>query len=206
MIEVVVERVETDRAFCRVVTGGLLKGRKGVTLPGVKVDLPALTESDIEHIRFGVEQGVDFFAASFVRKAEHVRAVADIIRQFGGTQRVVAKIENAEGIENMDEIIDAADAIMVARGDMGVELPPEDVPIVQKRIIKKCNEAGKPVITATQMLDSMVRSPRPTRAEATDVANAIFDGTDAVMLSGETAVGRYPVRVVEVMDKIAQAS
>lgn len=204
LIELVVERVESDRAFCRVVTGGTLKGRKGVSLPGVKVGLPALTDNDIEHIRFGVEEGVDYFAASFVRKAEHVQAVAEIIRQFGGTQRVVAKIENAEGIENMDEIIDAADAIMVARGDMGVELPPEDVPIVQKRIIKKCNEAGKPVITATQMLDSMVRSPRPTRAEATDVANAIFDGTDAVMLSGETAVGRYPARVVEVMDKIAK--
>lgn len=203
LIELVVERVESDRAFCRVVTGGTLKGRKGVSLPGVTVGLPALTTNDLEHLRFGVEERVDYFAASFVRKAEHVRAVEGIIRDLKGTQRIVAKIENAEGVANMAEIVEAADAIMVARGDMGVELPPEDVPVVQKRLIKKCNEAGKPVITATQMLDSMARSPRPTRAEATDVANAIFDGTDAVMLSGETAVGRYPVRVVEVMDRIA---
>lgn len=204
LIELVVEETASDRVHCRVLVGGELKSRKGVSLPGVKVDLPALTDADREHIRFGIEHGVEFIAASFVRCAEHVHAVKEYIAQHGGDQLVIAKIENAEGVENIDEIIEAADGIMVARGDMGVEMPPEDVPIAQKRIIAKCNRMGKPVITATQMLDSMARNPRPTRAEVSDVANAIFEGTDAVMLSGETAVGKYPVRAVQVMDRIAR--
>lgn len=204
LLELVVERVGPHEVECRVVTGGVLKSRKGVSLPGVSVDLPAVTEQDKEHIRFGVEQGVDFIAVSFVRRAEHVRVVKEFIASLGGDQLVIAKIENAEGVRNIDEIIAAADGVMVARGDMGVELPPEDVPIIQKQIIAKCNQAGKLVITATQMLDSMIRNPRPTRAEVTDVSNAIFEGSDAVMLSGETAVGQYPVRVVQVMDRIAR--
>lgn len=204
LLELAVERVEQDLVHCRVVTGGTLKSRKGVSLPGVQVDLPPLTDTDREHIRFGVEHGVDFIAASFVRKAAHVRAVQDLVAELGGEQLVIAKIENAEGVQNVDEIIDAADGVMVARGDLGVEMPPEDVPIVQKEIITKCNQKGKVVITATQMLDSMVRNPRPTRAEVTDVCNAIFEGSDAVMLSGETAVGVHPARVVRVMDRIAR--
>lgn len=204
LIEMIVERMEPDRIHCRVMTGGELKSRKGVSLPGVQVNLPPITENDRDHIRFGVEQGVDFIAASFVRRAEHLKTVKDLIADHGGDQLVIAKIENAEGVQNIDEILEVADGIMVARGDMGVEMPPEDVPIVQKSIIAKCNRLGKPVITATHMLDSMVRNPRPTRAEVTDVANAIFEGSDAVMLSGETAVGHYPVRVVRVMDRIAR--
>lgn len=204
LLELVVERIEPCQVQCRVVTGGTLKSRKGVSLPGVQVDLPPITDIDREHIRFGVEQNVDFIAASFVRRADHIRVVRELIAELGGQQLVIAKIENAEGVANVDEIIEAADGVMVARGDMGVEMPPEDVPIFQKQIITKCNQQGKVVITATQMLDSMVRNPRPTRAEVTDVSNAIFEGSDAVMLSGETAVGHYPVRVVRVMDRIAR--
>lgn len=204
LIELAVETVRDGRIETKVLVGGELRSRKGVSLPGIAVDLPAITVADTEHIRFGVQEGVDYIAASFVRRAEHVEEVKRLIAAHGGTQRVVAKVENAEGLEHIDEIVGAADAVMVARGDMGVELPPEDVPLAQKRIIAKCNERGKPVITATQMLDSMVRNPRPTRAEATDVANAIFDGTDAVMLSGETAVGEYPVKAVQVMDRIVR--
>lgn len=204
LMELIVESIEPHRVECRVVTGGVLKSRKGVSLPGVNVDLPPITDADREHIRFGIEQGVDFIAASFVRRREHVLAVRAIISELGGDQLVIAKIENAEGVHNVDEIIEVADGIMVARGDMGVEMPPEEVPIIQKQIIAKCNRMGKMVITATQMLDSMVRNPRPTRAEVTDVTNAIFEGSDAVMLSGETAVGQYPVRVVRVMDRIAR--
>lgn len=204
LIELVVEAIEGSLVHCTVVLGGILKSRKGVSLPGVAVDLPPVTDADREHIRFGVEQGVDFIAASFVRKAAHVKAVKELIAELGGHQMVIAKIENAEGVENVDDIIDAADGVMVARGDLGVEMPPEDVPIVQKQIISKCNKKGKVVITATQMLDSMVRNPRPTRAEVTDVCNAIFEGSDAIMLSGETAVGVHPARVVRVMDRIAR--
>lgn len=203
-VELNVEAVEDDVLRCRVAVGGELASHKGVTLPGLKVDLPPLTARDEEHIRFGVEMGVDWVAASFVREAAHVEAVRAAIRRYGGDQPVVAKVENRQGLEAIDEIIEAADAVMVARGDMGVEIPPEEVPLAQKMIIQKCNEAGKPVITATQMLDSMARNPRPTRAEATDVANAILDGTDAVMLSGETAVGRYPVESVRMMAAICR--
>ncbi len=206
LLELTVEEVLGDRARCRVVTGGELRSRKGVSLPEVDVDLPAIDEADIEHIRFGVEVGVDFVAASFVRRPEHVEAVKAVIREAGGHQQVIAKIESREGVRNLDGILEVADGIMVARGDMGVELPSEEVPLVQKRLIAKCNLVGKPVITATQMLDSMVRNPRPTRAEVTDVANAIFDGTDAVMLSAETAVGRYPIEAVRMMHRIARTS
>jgi len=208
LVELKVEAVEREknRALCVVVVGGELRSRKGVSLPDVDVDLPAIDEADIEHIRFGVEAGVDFVAASFVRRPEHVEAVRDVIREAGGTQLVIAKIESREGVRNLDAILEVADGIMVARGDMGVELPSEEVPLVQKELIAKCNRVGKPVITATQMLDSMARNPRPTRAEVTDVANAIFDGTDAVMLSAETAVGHYPVETVQMMDRIARRS
>lgn len=204
LLELVVEKVEGNDVICKVVVGGELSSRKGVSLPGVSVDLPPLTDEDIEDIRFGIENGVDMIAASFVRKPEHVEAVKQVIAALGGSQPVIAKIESEEGVRNIDGIIEAADGVMVARGDMGVEIAPEEVPIIQKMIIRKCNKAGKPVITATQMLDSMIRNPRPTRAEVTDVANAILDGTDAVMLSGETAVGKYPVAAVRMMHRIAK--
>jgi len=204
LLKLEVTEVKGNDVYCQVVVGGELSSRKGVTLPGVSADLPAVTEADIEDLHFGVKHGVDMVAASFVRTAEGVETVREIIRSAGADIPVIAKIENHEGVENIDEIIAAADGIMVARGDMGVEMRPEDVPFIQKMIISKCNEAGKPVITATQMLDSMIRNARPTRAEVTDVASAILDGTDAVMLSGETAVGKYPVLTVEIMSRIAQ--
>lgn len=204
LLELKVAEIKGTDVVCRVIIGGQLSSRKGLSLPGVDVDLPPLTKEDVEHIRFGVRHGVDFIAASFVRKAEHVEAVRRIIREAGGTQQVISKIESNEGLRNIDEIIAASDGIMVARGDLGVEIAAEEVPLAQKMLIRKCNLAGKPVITATQMLDSMIRNPTPTRAEVTDVTNAIFEGTDAVMLSGETAVGKYPVRAVQVMDKIAR--
>ncbi|MGI6566998.1 MAG: pyruvate kinase [Firmicutes bacterium] len=204
LLKLEVTEVKGNDVHCRVAVGGELSSRKGLSLPGVSADLPAVTEADIEDLRFGVEHGVDMVAASFVRRAEGVETVRSILRSAGADIPIIAKIENHEGVENIDEIIAAADGIMVARGDMGVEMRPEDVPFIQKMIIAKCNEAGKPVITATQMLDSMIRNARPTRAEVTDVASAILDGTDAVMLSGETAVGRYPVLTVETMSRIAE--
>ncbi len=203
LLELEVQRVEGREVHTRVVVGGECSSRKGVTLPGVEVDLPALTDEDVEHIQFGVKHGVDFIAASFVRRGRHVEEVKDIMADMDADLPVIAKIESDAGLRNLEEIIAAADGIMVARGDLGVEIPPEEVPLAQKMMIKKCNEAGKPVITATQMLDSMIRNPRPTRAEVTDVANAIFDGTDCVMLSGETAVGAYPAKAVQIMSTIA---
>ncbi|SHE75956.1 pyruvate kinase [Seinonella peptonophila] len=197
------KKTETD-IYCRVQNGGLLKSRKGVNVPGVRIQLPGITEKDEADIRFGIKQNVDFIAASFVRKAEDVLEIRRILEEQGSDAQIIAKIENQEGIENIDSILQVADGIMVARGDMGVEIPVEEVPIVQKEIIRKCNQVGKPVITATQMLDSMQRNPRPTRAEASDVANAIFDGTDAIMLSGETAAGRYPLETVSTMASIAR--
>jgi pyruvate kinase len=204
LLELRVQEVKGSDVICQVVIGGELSSRKGLSLPGVDVDLPPITREDEEHIRFGVRHGVDFIAASFVRKGEHVQAVRQMIEDSGGTQHIIAKIESSAGLRHIDEIIAAADGIMVARGDLGVEIATEEVPLAQRMLIRKCNQAGKPVITATQMLDSMIRNPRPTRAEATDVSNAIFEGTDCVMLSGETATGRYPVRAVQVMDRIAR--
>lgn len=199
-----VVEIGTDDFLCRVLNGGELKSNKGVNVPGVKVNLPAITRRDEEDIRFGLEEGVDFIAASFVRSREAIERIRTICDSAGKNIFIIAKIENEEGIENIDEIIDAADGIMIARGDLGVEIPAEEVPYLQKKIIEKCNFKMKPVITATQMLDSMMRNPRPTRAEAADVANAIYDGTDAVMLSGESAAGKFPVESVNMMAKIAK--
>ena len=204
LIELRVEEVKDTDIVCTVVNGGELGERKGVNVPNVKIKLPALTDKDKEDIRFGIKHGFDFIAASFVRTADCIREIKEMLDEQGSSMKVIAKIENAEGIENLDAIIEAADGIMVARGDMGVEIPAEQVPHIQKQIIRKCNEACKTVITATQMLDSMIRNPRPTRAEVTDVANAIYDGTDAVMLSGETAMGKYPVEALKMMASIAE--
>jgi pyruvate kinase len=190
---------------CLIKNGGILGSKKGVNVPGVKINLPGITEKDANDIMFGIEQGVDFIAASFVRKAADVLEIREILERCKATHiQIISKIENQEGVDNLDEILEVSDGLMVARGDLGVEIPAEDVPIVQKAMIKKCNQVGKPVITATMMLDSMQRNPRPTRAEASDVANAIFDGTDAVMLSGETAAGKYPVESVRTMARIAE--
>lgn len=198
-----VHLTDTD-ITCRIINGGELGMRKGVNIPNVKVNLPSITEKDKADILFGVEQGFDFIAASFVRNAECVREIKDLLNEHGVYIPVISKIENAEGVENIDEIIKESDGIMVARGDLGVEIPPEEVPHIQKVIIQKCNDNFKPVITATQMLDSMIRNPRPTRAEVADVANAIYDGTDATMLSGETAMGKYPVEALRMMAQIAE--
>ncbi len=188
---------------CRVLAGGELGENRGINVPGVALSTPSVTRKDMEHLRFGISQGVDLVALSFVREAGEIRRVREAIRRQGGSQLIVAKIEKSEALENIDSIIGAADGVMVARGDLGVEIDIERVPLVQKEIIRKCNQLGKPVIVATQMLESMVNSPRPTRAEVTDVANAIFDGADAVMLSQETAIGKYPVEAVATMSRIA---
>jgi pyruvate kinase len=203
-IEARVESVEGDAVVATVESGGELGSRKGVNVPGVDLDVDLVTEKDRRDVELAVEKEVDFVAASFVRSASDVYEVSDAIEECGMEIPVVAKIERAGAVENVDEIIETAYGVMVARGDLGVELPLEDVPIIQKRIIKRAQAAGTPVITATEMLDSMVRARRPTRAEASDVANAVLDGTDAVMLSGETAVGDHPVRVVETMDRIVR--
>ena len=191
-------------ATCIVVNGGELIDHKGVTLPGVDLSLPSLTPADYGDILMGIEEQVNFLAVSFVRKVQDVLDVRSFLEEQGSDNiQIIAKIETQTGVRNFDEILQAVDAVMVARGDLGVEILPEEVPLVQKSLIKKCNQSGKAVITATHMLDSMVRNPRPTRAEASDVANAIFDGTDAIMLSGETAIGKYPVQSVETMARIA---
>lgn len=204
LIGLTVTEVRGNDIVCRINNGGTLKSKKSVNAPGVKISLPGITEKDRADILFGIEQGIDFIAASFVRKAQDVLEIRELLEEHNATHiQIIAKIENQEGVDNLDEILQVADGLMVARGDLGVEIPSEQVPLVQKEMIRKCNLAGKPVITATQMLDSMQRNPRPTRAEASDVANAILDGTDAIMLSGETAAGKYPVESVETMARIA---
>ena len=205
LIELKVKEFTDTEIVCTVVNGGELGQRKGVNVPNVPVRLPALTQKDREDIIFGVEQGVDFIAASFVRSAEGILEIKALLKECKAPFiPIIAKIENAEGIKNIDEILHCADGIMVARGDLGVEIPAHEVPYLQKWLIQKCNDHYKPVITATQMLDSMMRNPRPTRAEVTDVANAVYDGTDAVMLSGETAQGKYPLEALQMMVEIVK--
>ncbi|MFC7373398.1 pyruvate kinase [Fictibacillus iocasae] len=204
LIELEVTGIGNGELQTKVLNSGTLKNKKGVNVPNVSVKLPGITDKDAKDIEFGIQQGVDFIAASFVRRATDVLEIRDILERNNAADiQIIPKIENQEGVDNIDEILAVSDGLMVARGDLGVEIPAEEVPLVQKMLIKKCNELGKPVITATQMLDSMQRNPRPTRAEASDVANAIFDGTDAIMLSGETAAGTYPVEAVQTMHKIA---
>ena len=201
----VLETTDTD-IRCRVENDGDMKNHKGVNVPSVRLNMPYMSQQDREDILFGAEQGFDFVAASFVRSAADIRELRALLDSVGSSIRIIAKIENQEGVSNLAEILDAADGIMVARGDMGVEIPAEKVPHIQKMIIRKCNLACKVVITATQMLDSMIRNPRPTRAEVSDVANAVYEGTDAVMLSGETAMGSYPIEAVRMMSQIAEES
>ncbi|MFS0787483.1 pyruvate kinase [Shouchella sp. 1P09AA] len=204
LIGLEVKEVRNHELVTVVMNSGTLKNKKGVNVPNVSVNLPGMTEKDAADITFGVEQNVDFIAASFVRRASDVLEIRELLEKNGAADiAIIPKIENQEGVDNIDEILEVSDGLMVARGDLGVEIPAEEVPLVQKQLIIKCNELAKPVITATQMLDSMQRNPRPTRAEASDVANAIFDGTDAIMLSGETAAGDYPVESVQTMHNIA---
>jgi pyruvate kinase len=204
LMELTVLGVEGEDVRCRVVSGGLLKDRKGINLPGAKVSAPALTEKDREDLLFCIKEQLDYVALSFVREASDVLELKAILERHNSDLRVIAKIEKPEAVANFAAILDASDGIMVARGDLGVEISPEKVPLIQKRIIRACNEAGKPVITATQMLESMVHNPRPTRAETSDVANAILDGTDAIMLSAETASGNYPMEAVSMMVQVAR--
>lgn len=205
LIELTVRDKTSTDIICTVDNGGELGERKGVNVPNVPIRLPAITDKDKDDIKFGVEQDVDFIAASFVRNAECILEIKAWLKECGAPYiPIIAKIENAEGIKNIEEIIRCADGVMVARGDLGVEIPAEEVPYLQKMLIQKCNDYYKPVITATQMLDSMIRNPRPTRAEVTDVANAVYDGTDAVMLSGETAQGKYPLEALQMMVHIVE--
>lgn len=205
LIEMEVVSIKSGKIVCEVKNGGVISNKKGVNVPNVSLSIPYMSRKDIDDILFGIEQDIDFIAASFVRTAEDVIEVKQLLERSGGSDiRIIAKIENAEGVENIDAIIRASNGIMVARGDMGVEIDMQDLPVIQKQLIKKTYRAGKVVITATQMLDSMIRNPRPTRAETTDVANAIYDGTSAIMLSGETAIGKYPVETVKTMASIAE--
>lgn len=205
LLELRVTQVDGNAVRCRVIKGGMLKSHKGVNLPSLTLQLPSMTDKDIQDLEFGLSQGVDWISLSFVRRAEDVRTLKQLLAAKGKEDvPVLAKIEKPQAIQNLEEILLECDAMMVARGDLGVELPPERVPILQKHIIRRCNQIGIPVITATQMLESMIQNPRPTRAEANDVANAIIDGTDAVMLSGESAVGAFPVEAVTMMARIAK--
>ncbi len=205
LIGLTVVDIQGTEIKTRIVNGGTIKSKKGVNVPGVNISLPGITEKDTNDILFGIEQDIDFIAASFVRKASDVLEIRELLAKNNASHiQIISKIENQQGVDNLDEILEVSDGLMVARGDLGVEIPAEDVPLAQKLMIQKCNVAGKPVITATQMLDSMQRNPRPTRAEASDVANAILDGTDAIMLSGETAAGKYPVESVLTMSRIAE--
>ncbi len=203
LLELVVESVEGDSVHCRIVAGGLLKSHKGVNFPSLNLRLPSMTDKDIQDLAFGIAQGVDMISLSFVRQAADVQELKRRLAEHQADIPVLAKLEKPQAIANLEAIVDECDAVMVARGDLGVEMSPEKVPLLQKKIIRACNRRGIPVITATQMLDSMIRNPRPTRAEVSDVANAIIDGTDAVMLSGESAVGDYPVASVKMLAKIA---
>ena len=205
LVELEVAKIKDKDIYCKVLNGGTIGDHKGINVPGAEINLPSMTEQDIADIKFGIQNDFDIIAASFVRKASDVSEIRKILEKNNGSDiLVISKIENREGIKNFDEILKVSDGIMVARGDLGVEIPVEEVPIVQKNIIEKCYRNGKPVITATQMLDSMIRNPRPTRAEASDVANAIYDGTSCIMLSGETAAGKYPLETLAVMSKIAE--
>ncbi len=205
-IEFEITKIDGKDIVCKALNTGRLGSRKTMNVPGVKLELPALTQKDVDDITEGIKRGFDYIAASFVRKEADVKALRDLLDSNGGERvKIISKIENQEGIDNFEEILAASDGIMVARGDMGVEIPMEQVPIVQKHFIKRCNEVGKPVITATQMLESMTQNPRPTRAEVSDVANAVYDITGAIMLSGECAMGKYPVECVEAMNKISTA-
>ena len=207
LIELRVQKLEGHRIICEVENGGPLSNNKSINIPDVHIQLPSLTEKDKEDLKFAVEHDYDFVAASFVRKASDVEDIRACLKEYGGEDiRIISKIENREGVDNLDEIIAASDGIMVARGDLGVEIPAHEVPIIQKKMIKATIRQGKPVITATQMLDSMIRNPRPTRAEVSDVANAVFDGTSCVMLSGETASGKYPVEALKTMVSTAEAA
>ncbi|MGI6688448.1 MAG: pyruvate kinase [Christensenellales bacterium] len=207
LIELLVKELTEKDIICEVINSGFINNRKGVNVPGVRTNLPAVTAKDEGDIIFGIENDIDYIAASFVRKASDIIEIKKILENNGGKKiKIIAKIENQEGIDNILEILDVSDGIMIARGDLGVEVPTERMPMLQKELINVCNRISKPVIVATQMLDSMIRNPRPTRAEVTDVANAILDGTDAIMLSGETAAGKYPVQAVETMNRIAYAT
>ncbi|MBP3475180.1 MAG: pyruvate kinase [Lachnospiraceae bacterium] len=205
LIEMKVEKVNKNDIVCRVINGGVVSNHKGVNVPDVDLSMPYISDKDREDILFGISQDVDFIAASFVQKKEDILQLRKLLEKNGGEDiKIISKIENAQGVANIDDIIEVSDGIMVARGDMGVEIPYEEVPVIQKKIIKKVYRAGKQVITATQMLESMIKNPRPTRAETTDIANAVYDGTSAIMLSGETAAGAYPVEAVRTMVRIAE--
>ena len=205
LIDLEVEKIAGQDIVCKVINAGTVSNRKGVNVPGADLKMPFISKKDHDDLLFGIKEGFDFVAASFTRTADDVRQVRKILKENGGGDiNIIAKIENQQGVDNIDEIIEEADGIMIARGDMGVEIPPEYVPVIQQKIIQKVYTAGKPVITATQMLDSMISHPRPTRAEATDVANAIYQGTSAIMLSGETAAGKYPVQALQMMIRIAE--
>lgn len=207
LIKLVVERLDGPEALCRVENGGILSNNKSVNIPGVKLDIPYMRDKDVEDIRFAIDNDFDFIAASFVRSAQDVWDVRNLLAERGAENiLIISKIENSEGIENIDEILEISDSIMIARGDMGVELPFESLPAIQKDLIKKARATGRRSITATQMLESMIKNPRPTRAETSDVANAIYDGTSAIMLSGETSVGKYPIETVRTMVKIAETT
>lgn len=204
LIEMNVEEISGEEIICRVINGGVVSNHKGVNVPGAVLSMPYISDVDREDILFGIEMGYEFLAASFARTKDDILEVRKILKDHGSDMKIIAKIENMQGIENLEEILEVSDGIMVARGDMGVEIPLEEVPILQKKMIHLANAQGKHVITATQMLESMIKNPRPTRAEATDIANAIYDGTTAIMLSGESAAGKYPVEAVKTMARIAE--